>query len=103
MTDTLFDRERTALARLRTLVRDRAAGEASIAAAYQTAADEAEREVSKARRLVATARNKAQNEIDEKYQQTVADLGAKYAGMQTAAARKRAETIRDAEDRFAVA
>jgi hypothetical protein len=103
MTDHLFDRERTALSRLITLVRDRAAGEASIAATYQAADDDAEREVNRARRQIDASRKKAQNEIDDRYQQTVADLGAKYAGMQTAAARKRAETVRDAEDRCAVA
>src|SRR5438067_6302066 len=103
MPDTLFEKEKSALGRLFKLVRDRAAGEAAVAAAFRDAADDAEREVQKARRQVAAARNKARSEIDEAYQQAVADLGAKYAGMQTATVKKRADAVRAAEDKFAAA
>ena len=101
MADSLFARERDALGRLLMLVRRRAEGEAAVATAYQAAAGEAEKDVQKARRQTAAARKKARDEVDEAYQQTVADVGAKYTGRQNAAARQRAETVRAAQDRFA--
>jgi hypothetical protein len=100
MPDTLFDRERAALARLLALVRDRAEGENRIAAAHQEAAADAEREVQKGRRQVTHARKKAEDELEAARQQAAADIAAKYAGRQTAADRRRAEAVRGAEENF---
>lgn len=100
MSDALFDRERSALAKLLTLIKDRAAGETSIATTYQTAADETEKDIQKIRRQIATGRKKGRDDVDEWYQQQIADMGAKYTGRQNAADSNRAELLRKVEEKF---
>jgi S-DNA-T family DNA segregation ATPase FtsK/SpoIIIE len=100
MSESLFDRERTALDRLLGLIQARAKGESEIAAAYETGADEIEKEIQKLRRQVAAGRKAARDAVDDAYQQRVAEMGAKYAGRQTAADTTRDESRRKAEDKF---
>ena len=100
MPDTLYDRERTALSTLLALVRDRADAEARVGELHRQAADEAEKEVQKARRKTAADRKKAKDDATDAHHAAAADIAAKYAGRQTAADRKRAEMVRAAEDTF---
>lgn len=102
MDDSLFAREVSTLMHLKSLVQERAVRETEIAQTYQTAADALEREWNKLRRAFTTARQKELSQIDDAYQQQVADIAAKYSGLLNACARHRAEAIRKAEDDFAV-
>ena len=63
--ETLFDVERSALAKLQSLVRDRAAAEATLVETHRAAIDAAEREVLKARKAIASARKRALDELAE--------------------------------------
>ncbi|QEL14937.1 FtsK/SpoIIIE domain-containing protein [Limnoglobus roseus] len=100
MSDALFDRERASLAKLLTLIRDRAKGETEIATTYQTAADETEKDIQKVRRQIAAGRKTARDATDDSYQKQLADMGAKYLGRQNAADSNRAEALRKIEEKF---
>ena len=65
MSENLFDRQRAALARLTDAVRARVAAEAALAAEFQAAADKAEREVARARKSNAAARQSELGRIDD--------------------------------------
>ena len=77
--NSLFDRQRAALANLRKLVRDRAAGEADVATTYGAAVTEAERDVQKARRLVAATRKRATDDLADDHHRAMADFETYYA------------------------
>ncbi len=100
MSESLFDRERSALDRLLGLIHDRAKGETEIAAAYEAGADEIEKEIQKIRRQVAAGRKAARDAVDEAHQQRFADMSGRYAARQSAADTTRDEAIRKVEDRF---
>ncbi len=100
MSESLFDRERSALDRLLALIHDRAKGEIEIAATYESGADEIEKEIQKIRRQVAAGRKAARDAVDEAHQQRFADMSGRYASRQSAADTTRDEAIRKVEDRF---
>jgi hypothetical protein len=100
---SLFDQERAAFARLLQLVRDRAAGERSIADAFAAAAAEADREVQKARRTNAASRKKALEELEGGHQTAAADLTGRYDAAQADADRKRHEVRKRAVNQYSAA
>lgn len=100
MPASLFERERAALSRLQVLVRDRAAAEARVAAAWQQAADEAEKEVNKARKAIAVSRKRAIDDEESKYEQTAQEIISKYEQRQRAADSKRIRDLEFALGRF---
>ncbi|HVL15156.1 MAG TPA: FtsK/SpoIIIE domain-containing protein [Gemmata sp.] len=106
MSENFYERERAAVARLADAVRARAAAEAEVAAAFEAATDKAEREVARARKSNATARQSELGRIDETHEQTVAALTRKFDSDQFTADRTRDERhltttskYRDAEKR----
>ncbi len=94
---SLFDRQRDALGWLQKLVRDRAAAERDIAAAFQAAIDAAEREVNKSRKAIAAARKKAEDELaadrDQTLQATSLDYARRFVELEktTSEAKRRTE------------
>ncbi|CAN5632581.1 hypothetical protein BH11PLA2_BH11PLA2_13410 [soil metagenome] len=100
MSDSLFEAERTALAKLRTLITERAATEGTIATAWQQASDEAEKEVQKARKVVATAREKAIGEEEAAYEELAGSIVSKYEGRQQAADRARMSGLQQSLAKF---
>ncbi len=100
MSESLYSREHAALTRLLKLIENRAQGEAEIAAAYQTGADEIEKEIQRTRRQIAVGRKAARDAADEAYQAQLADTTAKYTSRQDAADTTRAEALSTIESRF---
>jgi hypothetical protein len=77
-----YDRERTALARLADAARARAAAEAAAAAAFREAVDRADRELGRAKKSLAAAREKEQAGIEATHAAAVTDLtGRADAGL----------------------
>ncbi|MBA4188137.1 MAG: cell division protein FtsK [Planctomycetaceae bacterium] len=74
MSDNFFDRERSAVAKLTEAVRVRAAAEAELKAAFDAATDKAEREVARARKSNASARQSELGRIDTTHAETLAAL-----------------------------
>src|SRR5438876_12419409 len=91
MPDNFFDRERAALLRLTEAVRVRAAAEAELAAAFQTASDKAEREVNRARKANAAARETELGEIDAAHAAAADEIARRADADQYTAARGRDE------------
>src|SRR5438876_685260 len=89
MPDNFFDRERAALLRLTEAVRVRAAAEAELAAAFQTASDKAEREVNRARKANAAAREQELGEIDAAHAAAAEEIARRADADQFAATRTR--------------
>jgi hypothetical protein len=89
MSDNFFDRERGAVARLTDAVRARTAAEAEIAAAFEAAADKAEREVARGRKSNATARASELGRIDAVHNEVSAGIEGKYDAEQFQADRNR--------------
>ncbi len=102
-TDSLFDRERSAFARLLKLVRDRAAGERAVTDAFAAATAEADREVQKARRTTGSARKKALDELESGHEAAAADVIGRYDAAQAEADRKRNDTRKRAVDQYSAA
>jgi hypothetical protein len=100
MAESLFEREHSALARLRSLIVERAAGEACVAATWQQAADEAEKEVAKARKQIAASRKKATDEREAAYEELASGIIKKYDSRQTAADQKRIEELKYSLGKF---
>lgn len=100
MAESLFERERDTLGKLRKLITGRAADEARIAAAWQQSADEAEKEVTRSRKQIAGSRKKAIDEQEACYEQTATALVSKYESRQSAADRKRIEELQYSLGRF---
>jgi DNA segregation ATPase FtsK/SpoIIIE, S-DNA-T family len=76
---SLFDTQRTALATLQRLVKERAHAEQSIQAARQSEVDQAEREVQRTRKAVAAARKKAEDELMVERGTFVREQGTRFA------------------------
>jgi hypothetical protein len=89
MSSSYFDRERTALVRLTDTIRKRAEAEAQLAAAFQAASDKAEREVSRARKTNAAAREKELAELDAAHAKATHEIAARFDAEQHAAIRAR--------------
>jgi len=88
-TDSLFDRERSALVKLQALVQERAVVEKAIADTYAGAFGEADRDVQRARRANAAARKKNVEEIE-----TIHSLNENGTTNQYGAAQAEADRIR---------
>ena len=89
MSDNFFDRERAALLRLTDAVRARTATEAELTAAFEAAAERAEREVSRARKSNVTARAGELGRVDDGHTEAAAAVGRKYDSEQFTADRTR--------------
>ena len=77
MSANYFDRARAALVRLTDAARDRAAAEARIAAAFQAAADKAEREVGRARKANTAAREGELSALADTHAETAKDIAGR--------------------------
>lgn len=101
--DTLFDREQSALAKLQQLVRDRAAGEKAVTEGHIAATTDAEREVQKARRTIASARKKVIDELESGHQLAVREIASRYDAAQRDTDQKRVELRKKTVDHFSAA
>ncbi|QDU20274.1 protein kinase domain-containing protein [Urbifossiella limnaea] len=88
-----YDRLRTALARLADAAKARAAAEAAAAAAFREASDRADRELGRAKKSLAAAREKEQAAIEENYTLAVTDLNGRADAELYAATRTRDERL----------
>ena len=89
MPENFFDRERAAVVQLTDAVGARAAAEAELAAAFEAAAERAEREVARARKSNATAREGELGRIDETHESSVGTAERKYDSEQFSVDRTR--------------
>ncbi|WP_161967397.1 FtsK/SpoIIIE domain-containing protein [Fimbriiglobus ruber] len=99
-TNSLFDQQRTALARLQQLVRDRSTGERSVSDTFDAAAAEADREVQKARRTLAAARKKAHDELLTAHETAMEEIGTRSDTARADADRGRLDTRKKMVDQF---
>ncbi|HEV3439748.1 MAG TPA: FtsK/SpoIIIE domain-containing protein [Gemmata sp.] len=90
--ENFFDLERAAAARLIEAVQARSAAEAELASVFQVAAEKAEREVARARKSNAAARQSELNRIDETHASSESEIGRKYDAEQFTISRAREET-----------
>jgi DNA segregation ATPase FtsK/SpoIIIE-like protein len=97
--ETLFERERNALAKLVRLARERAASETAVADRYQTETESAERDATKGRRQAEANKARRATEVEADHATKRAEIdGAAEAGRATAAAR-RADAVRKLNDK----
>ncbi len=100
---SLFDRQQNALGRLQSLVRDRAAAERDIPAAFQAAVDAAEREANKGRKANAAARKRAEDELAAEREQTQQATGLDFARRFTEVERYAVDTKKKTEEQHKTA
>lgn len=103
MPSSFFDRERAALVRLTDAIRSRAAAEVETAAAFQAAAEKAEREVNRVRKNNAAAREKQLGEIDAAHAAAMKEISGRFDAEQFSVNRTREEKRRVVADRFKAA
>ncbi len=103
MSSNFFERQRSALVRLAEAIRTRAAAEAEFAATFQAVTDKAEREVGRARKANAAAREKELTEIDTAHDEAREEINGRADANQFAANRTQAEKCDDTTDRFEAA
>jgi len=103
MSDNYFDRERAAIARLTDAVRARAAAEAEVKATFDAAIDKAEREVARARKSNASARQSELGRIDTTHNETLTELTGKHDSEQYAAGRAVDEGRKSLTEKFNIA
>src|SRR5262245_46667237 len=103
MAENFFDRERAALARLTDAVRARVAAEAELTTALQLAAEKAERELARARRSNALARQSELGRIDETHAEAAAAVSRKYDAEQFTADRAWDDRRTQTSERFKTA
>src|SRR5437868_14432005 len=89
MSDLFFDRERAALSRLAEANKARVAAEAELAAAFQAAADKAERDVNRGRKTNATGREHELGGLDAAHTAAHGALVRKFDAEQFALTRAR--------------
>ncbi len=87
MSENFFDRERAAVVRLTEAIRNRAAAETELKTAFDAATDKAEREVARARKSNASARQSELGRIDTTHEETLAELTGNHKSEQFAANR----------------
>lgn len=100
MSSNFFDRERSATVRLTESVTARAAAEAELAAAHQAASDKAEREVARARKSNAAARERELADVDTGYGQAVRGVASRFDAEQYTVNRARDEKRQATAERF---
>ena len=101
--ESLFDRERLALRKLQQVVRDRAAGEKAFSDAFQAASEEADKEAQRARKSIAAARKKTDEDLDQVHQANLDSITAKHDAAQENADTKRVEFRKKTVDHFSEA
>ncbi len=100
---SLFATQHAALAKLQKLVRDRAGGEKAAAETFQAATDAAERDVQRARKLIAAQRKRADDELAAARQEAEEWLAARFDGEQANADRGYADTRTRTEQQYRAA
>src|SRR5262249_41971191 len=103
MSENFFDRQRAAVVRLTDAVRARAAAEAELTANLQVVAEKAEREVARARKSNALARQRARGGADHPHTGAAAATSRKSASEQSTAARAGADGRAKITERFKAA
>ncbi len=98
----LFDREKSALGRFLLLVRTRAAREKKLAAEFQAVVDAGEKEAQKARKQIAATRKRKSDEADERHQERIAAIAARYDTAQATADQDRWDRRKETVDRHAI-
>jgi S-DNA-T family DNA segregation ATPase FtsK/SpoIIIE len=98
--DTLYARERAALAGLADLAKTRAAGEAAIADAFRAGTEGAEAEVSRVRRKIATDRAAAGQQLAEARRAATAVVQSKADAAAAEARRKHADAAKKLTDKY---
>ncbi|HUR55241.1 MAG TPA: FtsK/SpoIIIE domain-containing protein [Gemmataceae bacterium] len=98
-----FEQQKAALARLAGAVQARVEAETELATAFQSTADKAERDVGRARKANAAAREKELGDLDAEYAKKTGDIGGRYDREQYDANRKRDEQRGVLTDRFKAA
>jgi energy-coupling factor transporter ATP-binding protein EcfA2 len=78
MSENFFDQERRAVVQLTEAIRARVAAEAELTAAFQLAFEKAEREVARARKSNALARQTELGRLDDTHAETLAQINRKY-------------------------
>jgi hypothetical protein len=100
MSENCFDRQRAAVVRLTEAVRASAAAEAELKAVYEAAVERAEREVSRARKSNAAAREGELGRIDETHAASAGAIERKYDAEQYAADRGRDDRRTTTTEKF---
>jgi len=98
-----FDQERAALVRLTDAVRARATAESDLTAAFQAATDKADREVGRARKANAAARDKTLADLDAAHADAAQVIEGRHAADQFATNRGRDERREATAERFKAA
>lgn len=103
MSDTLFDRQRAALARLGASARARATADADLTAAFEAAVERAERDRARAARAYAAAREQELGALDAEHAAHAARIDNEMTSELHAALRTRDERQREVSEKYAVA
>jgi energy-coupling factor transporter ATP-binding protein EcfA2 len=103
MSESLFDRQRDALARLTEAAAARAAADADLTAAFETARDKAEAEVQRARKANAAARERDLGTLDAEYEDAKERAARDFTTEQIALERGREDRKKQMQERFAAA
>jgi hypothetical protein len=103
MPENFYDLQRAASARVIEAVKARTSVEAELTTALQIAAEKAEREVARARKSNAAARQSELSRIDEVHANAEAEIGRKYDAELFAINRTREETRERKSDKYAAA
>ena len=103
MSDNLFDRQRAALARLTDAARARAAADAELTAAHQTATERGERELARARKTHAAGIESEVGALDAEHAATTERLAKEHTAEQLAADRARDDRRKQTHARFTAA
>ncbi|MGL6096860.1 MAG: hypothetical protein ACRC7O_13820, partial [Fimbriiglobus sp.] len=98
--DPLFDRERYALQKLQQLVRERAAAESALAEAFRAAAEDADKDVQKTRKVIAAARKKATDDAAAENAAFAGEIADRYAAALQAAEKKRFDLRKRTVDQY---
>jgi len=101
--ENFFDLERSAAARLIEAVQARSVAEVELTSVFQVAAEKAEREVARARKSNATARQSELSRIDETHASAESEIGRKYDAEQFTISRTREETRERKTEKYTTA
>jgi hypothetical protein len=103
MPENFFDQERAATARLIEAVKARSIAEAELETTFQAAADKAEREVARARKLNAAARQSDLAQVEEVHARAESEIARKFDAEQLAISRAREEGRERKTERYQAA
>jgi hypothetical protein len=100
MSDNLFDRQRTALARLTDAAAARAAADTELTTAFQTARDKADNDIARARRAHAAAVEREVGALDTEFASAQERTAREFTSEQLAAERARDDRRKQTAERF---